>query len=428
MLDFQRLTLAALIDSGSIKPALEANLTSEHFANYEDVWTFVEQYARRNGKAPTRQIMEARYPKLDLPSGQEQEVKALIAHLTHNWLYDRASGLLEDASRILLDDDPEAALEYLQRQARQLKSTTSLRTRDVDVLGDWSRFLQDAIGRVQASQDGQIRGISTGFKALDDRTGGLDPTELVTVVARQGEGKSWALMYMAVSAVMQGKSVCFFPLEMSEAQVGFRFHVLFQGQMNPNGALRHNGLTQGKNIDLKSYREFLERLDTEVPGKLIMCHSDRRFSPGQVIAKVEEHQPDLVVIDYLTLMALGDRELEGWSDIRILTKELKSIATEYEVPVLVAAQANRVATSRKGPPELADIAFGDAIGMDSDRVISFKKVTGRVTQGRVIKNRHGDDLQRYLWLRTEYNAGKIVEINQEQAQELIDEDRDRADG
>lgn len=423
MLDFQRLTLAAIIDSGSVRPAFEANLTAEHFPNYADVWAFVEQYARRNGKAPTRQIMEARYPKLDLPAGQEQEVKALIGHLVHDWLYERASGLLEEASRLLLNDEPEIALEHLQRQSRQLKSATALRTRDVDVLVDWDRFFQDAIGRVQLVQDGSLRGISTGFKALDERTGGLDSTELVTVVARQGEGKSWALMYMATAAVMQGKRVCFFPLEMSEAQVAYRFHVLFQGHLEPEGRLRHSGLTQGRNIDMVGYRAFLQRLETEVPGKLIMCHSDRRFSPGQVLAKIEDHQPDVVVIDYLTLMALGDREIEGWSDIRILTKELKSIATEYQVPILVAAQANRVATNRKGPPELADIAFGDAIGMDSDRVISFKKITNRVTQGRVIKNRHGDDLQRYLWLRTEYNAGKIVEVTQDQAQELIDEDR-----
>ena len=217
--------------------------------------------------------------------------------------------------------------------------------------------------------------------------------------------------------------VCFFPLEMSSSQVAFRMHTLFQARIDPKGPLRNNQLTQGT-VNLASYRAFLERMSDEVPGKFILCQSDRKFSPMEVLIKLQEHRPDVVVIDYLTLMGLGSRELEGWSDIRILTKELKSLAVEFETPIIVAAQANRVATQRKGPPELADIAFGDAIGMDSDRVISFKKVSQRVTQGRIIKNRHGDDMRKELWLLTDYNRGLIEEISQERATEVIDEDKD----
>lgn len=423
MNDFQRLTLAALIDAGTIRPALEVGLTEEHFNQYPDVWRFVEQYVRRNGKAPTRQIMEARYPQLDLPPGQENEVSALIGHLQHDWLYEKASHLIDEASQLLLRDEPAEALGYLQTKARHLTAAFAKGANDVDLLSDWDRFWQVAVGRREAATSGELRGITTGFPTLDEQTGGLDSTELITVVARQGEGKSWTLMHMAASAVMQGKTVVFFPLEMSSSQVAFRMHTLFQARVDPKGTLRNNQLTQGS-VNLAAYRAFLERLETDVPGRFILCQSDRKFSPLEVLAKLQEHRPDVVVIDYLTLMGLGSRELEGWSDIRILTKELKSLAVEFETPIVVAAQANRVATQRKGPPELADIAFGDAIGMDSDRVISFKKVTKRVTQGRIIKNRHGDDMRKDLWLLTEYNRGHIEEISQERALELVDEDKD----
>lgn len=428
MRDFQRLALASLIDSGSIKPALEGGINEEHFPAYVDVWRFVEQYVRRNGKAPTRQIMETRYPQLSLPTGQHEEVEALLEHLRHDWLFERASTMLDDASQLLLKDEPQQAVAFLQGKSRDLSAYAGTGGQpDADLLQDWDRFFQDAVGRMAATQGGELRGITTGFPTLDERTGGLDTGELVTVVARQGEGKSWALMHMAVSAVMQGKKVCFFPLEMSPTQVAFRMHVMFQQRLDPSGSLRNNALVQGKGYNLAAYRAFLERLAEEIPGKLIMCQSDRRFSTTQVLAKIQEHQPDLIVIDYLTLMALDSRELEGWSDIRILTKELKSLATEFQQPIIVAAQANRVATGRKGPPELADIAFGDAIGMDSDRVISFKKVSSRVTHGRVIKNRHGDDMRKDLWLFTDYNRGQIMEIDQNRASEIIDEDKDHSE-
>jgi replicative DNA helicase len=416
-----------MIDSGSIKSALEEGVNEEHFPAYADIWRFVEQYVRRNGKAPTRQIMEARYPKLDLPIGQQEEVGALLEHLKHDWLFERASTMLDEASQLLLKDEPQQAVAFLQGKARDLSAFASTGQQDSNLLQDWDKFFQDAVGRMAAVQGGAIRGTTTGFATLDERTGGLDSGELVTVVARQGEGKSWALMHMAVSAVMQGKKVCFFPLEMSPTQVAFRMHVMFQHRLDPSGALRNNSLVQGKGYNLAAYRAFLERLAEEVPGQLIMCQSDRRFSTTQVLAKLQEHQPDLIVIDYLTLMALDSRELEGWSDIRILTKELKSLATEFQIPIIVAAQANRVATNRKGPPELADIAFGDAIGMDSDRVLSFKKVSNRVTHGRVIKNRHGDDMRKDLWLYTDYNRGQIMEIDQNRASEIIDEDKDHSE-
>ena len=65
--------------------------------------------------------------------------------------------------------------------------------------------------------------------------------------------------------------------------------------------------------------------------------------------------------------------------------------------------------------------------MDSDRVISFKKVSGRITHGRVVKNRHGDDMRKDLWLYTDYNRGQIMEIDQNRASEIIDEDKDQSE-
>lgn len=423
--DFQRLTLAALIDSGSVRQAFEAGLTEEHFPAYPDVWVFVEQYVRRNGKPPTRQIMEARYPQLELPMGQELEVRPLIERLLHDWLYERASRVMDEAGEILLQDNPVQALAFMQSQSRTLAARMVDGSTDVDLLADHDRWFQEAIGRAAAVQRGELRGIATGFRALDEKTGGLDDGELVTTVARQGEGKTWTLMYTATSAVLQGKKVCFVPLEMSQAQVAFRFHCLFQGRMDPGGHLRNSALTTGRGYDLKTYRDFLQRLHTDVPGKLILCDPVRQFSPATVLAKIQEHEPDMLVVDYLTLMSCsGGKAIEDWSSIRQLTQELKALAMDFKVPILIAAQANRTAVMRQGPPELQDIAFGDAIGMDSDRVISLKRCSKRVTQGRMIKDRHGEEIRRDFYLRTDYNRGRVDEVTEDKATELIQEDRD----
>ena len=68
-----------------------------------------------------------------------------------------------------------------------------------------------------------------------------------------------------------------------------------------------------------------------------------------------------------------------------------------------------------------DISFGDAIGMDSDRVISFKKIGQQVMQGRVIKNRTGEDYRPDVWLETDLNLGRIAEVEHGRALELMED-------
>lgn len=429
--DWQVLLIAALIDLGSWKPAQKAHLTQEHFSQYQDIASWIEGYLKRHGKTPTRQMLETNASRIVWPTGQAEHVDALIYSVKNQWLMDKMHLAMKETINLMVSDkDTQLSLSYMSSQLQSLQVRMQDHDRDLDLATDWQFFFQEAVVRREAQINGSINGVMTGFKALDQMMGGIGSTELVTIIARQGQGKSWAMLYMAAQALLQGKKVCFLPLEMSITQVGFRLHVILQQELKKRvkesfhniDEILNTELTTGNN-DLRSYKEFLQLLESEVGGKLILTENPGKINASSIMAKMEEHQPDILFIDYLTLMeSSGGQRQEGWQEIKALTQELKRLAMNQECPIVVAAQANRQASHRDGPPELTDIAFGDAIGMDSDRVISLKQHNNRITQGRLIKNRHGEGRIDF-WLNTEYNRGKITPVDHERALMIIDEEK-----
>lgn len=428
--DWQVLLISALVDLGSWKPAQKAHLTQEHFSQYPDVVQWVEGYLRKHGRCPTRQMLETHAPRINWPQGQTDHVEALVRAVKDQWLKDQLHQAMRQTINLMMNEQEGAVpLAFMGSQIQTLQTRMQDHDRDLNLTEDWQFFFQEAVGRREAQINGDISGVMTGFKGLDKTMGGIGSTELVTVIARQGEGKSWAMLYMAANALMQGKDVCFLPLEMSITQVGFRLHVILQHLLKNrvkerfhgiDEVLNHN-LTTGSSYDLASYKQFLQLMEEEVPGKLILTENPGKINPGSIMAKMDEHKPDILFVDYLTLMQSGGNNQDGWQEIKQLTQELKRLAMNQECPIVIAAQANRMAAARNGPPELTDIAFGDAIGMDSDRVISLKQHSNKVTQGRLIKNRHGEGRTDF-WLETSYNRGRIQEVDHERALSMMDED------
>jgi DnaB helicase-like protein len=438
--DFQVQLISAVVDSGTLHDCQQAGLGIEHFSQWPDCWKFIEQHHRQFGRVPTRQTVENRFPRMSFPRGQVGDLHFLIAEVRSQWLYDRMSDLLESTVQLMTSPDHtvQDALHHLQSQAQSVQLQHGSDQKDVSLLGSIGReqVLDQAVRRIAAHHNPDLSGLRTGFSEFDKTTGGLDDTELVVLLARVTQGKSWGLLYMAANMLMQGKRVLYFPCEMSQAQVAFRLHVILQyhflqkfpDEMKGLKPFLNQSLTQGSGYDLKSYKEFLELLEQKLPGSFIVSEPPGILRPSHVLNKIHLHKPEAVVIDYLTLMEPDNYQsgTEDWKAVKRLTSDLKRMAMHQKVPIITAAQSSRQGSSRKGPPELEDIAFGDAIGQDADRVLSIKQLSRRVTMWLTIKNRHVDSRVKGF-LEHQWNQGKIKEVSQDRAMELLEEDGARGD-
>jgi replicative DNA helicase len=326
---------------------------------------------------------------------------------------------MRDMTDLIADGRIDEAISSMKKTMTTVASSIGS-IRDTDILTDWKDVYDEVRNRKDHFDEHGMAGIPTGFDTIDQRTGGVQPGQSWIIGARLGEGKSWALLRMAVSAVIAGYNVQFDALEMSRAEVGMRLHNFMSGAVGKD-VFKSLSLAQGKDFDIKQYRQFLRELSSLQKGKLHVS-DDRRIGALEIAAQIERNKPDIFFLDYLTLAKTqGDG---GWQDIGKFSKDIKEIGGEYHVGMVSAAQLNRNATGRE-VAGAEDLAQADAIGQDADAVINMKKRSERITEAKLVKYRHGRSGYRFF-IMTDMELGKMEEVSFNKAQDLIAEDKEKA--
>jgi len=256
------------------------------------------------------------------------------------------------------------------------------------------------------SPDG-ITGVPTGFADLDQKTAGLQPTELVILAARPAMGKTSFALSLAQNAAISGGWPCLvFSLEMSSTQLAER--MLCSEAKVDASALRRGQLQRQDMTNLTYAANTLSKApilidDTPALSLREVRARSRRFRSDKSLFETGPHgkkKTGLIVIDYLQLMrgspqaAKANREQE----ISEISRGLKSLAKELDCPVLALSQLNRSLEQRTDKrPQLSDLRESGAIEQDADviffiyRDVIYNKDTETPDIAEVIigKNRHG---------------------------------------
>ena len=212
-----------------------------------------------------------------------------------------------------------------------------------------------------------ITGISTGFLQLDELTAGFQPSDLIVLAARPAMGKTTlALNIAAQAALRHGKTAGIFSLEMSHQQVFFRLlcsearvdaHRLRTGRVGRDDWQRIIKAFGG----LSEAPMYID--DTPGMGVMEMRAKSRRLKL--------ERGLDLLVVDYLQLMRGRDRRDSRQQEISDISRSLKELAKELNIPVVALSQLSRAPEQRHGDrrPQLSDLRESGAIEQDADVVL-----------------------------------------------------------
>ncbi len=223
--------------------------------------------------------------------------------------------------------------------------------------------------REHAERSGSgITGLTTGFTELDDLTSGLQRTDLVIVAGRPSMGKTALCLTLAQNAALRANAiVALFSLEMSKEQLVTRM-LASEGRINAhrfrNGHLMTNEWERlGTAITtLGEAKIFID--DTPGISVLEMRAKCRRLA-------AEQKGLDLIVVDYLQLMSGGKRTESRQQEVSQISRELKGIAKELNVPVLALSQLSRAPEARSPPkPLMSDLRESGSIEQDAD-VVAF---------------------------------------------------------
>lgn len=300
----------------------------------------------------------------------------------------------EIANACYLAKEPvEAIMERTEKRVFELVQNRNA--------GDYVPIKQvvlNALERIEkaSKSKGTVTGIPTGFIDLDYKTSGLQPSDFILVAARPSMGKTAFVLNIAQHvAFRQNKAVAIFSLEMSKEQLVNRMFSLesyVDAQMLRNGNLKDSDwekLIEGAGIIGKS-----KLIIDDTPGISIseMRSKCRKYKL--------EHGLDLIIIDYLQLMSgsVGKRSDSRQQEISDISRSLKALARELNVPVISLSQLSRAVEQRPDHrPMLSDLRESGAIEQDADVVMFiyrddyYHKDTEHVNEAEIIiaKQRNG---------------------------------------
>ncbi|MDQ6859296.1 MAG: replicative DNA helicase [Chloroflexota bacterium] len=268
----------------------------------------------------------------------------------------------EIARLALVREDARGAVEDAQRLLFAV-SETSLHRDIVSLEVALNRY----IAQIEERGDDAQPGVPTGLKTLDAKTGGLQPSDLILVAGRPGMGKtSLALCFIEHAALRAGKTCAIFSLEMSELQV-------VQRLISMNAEIDGNRIRRGR-LSLPELQAI-----SDASGRLqqaqIYVEESSRLTVTDILAKSRRLQAergtlDLIVIDYLQLIegAAGDED-NRVQEVAKISRALKAIARELEVPVVALSQLSRQIETRGTEPMLSDLRESGALEADADLVM-----------------------------------------------------------
>jgi len=218
-----------------------------------------------------------------------------------------------------------------------------------------------------AAIEGFVTGIPTGFREFDRLTAGLQPGDLIIIAGRPSMGKTALALNIGYNAAnITGKAVAFFSLEMSKLQLGIR---LLGFDAGIDASRLRTGFLKDKEWELLT--ESASRL-SEMP---IYIDDTSSISVLEMKAKCrrlkKNHELGLVIVDYLQLVQ-GHKSYESRQlEISDISRMLKALAKDLNVPVIALSQLNRRVEERQNKrPQLADLRESGAIEQDAD-VIAF---------------------------------------------------------
>jgi replicative DNA helicase len=261
---------------------------------------------------------------------------------------ESAAGLLDEAEQRIF----KIAQESESRQAVEL-----------------SDLIREAIERLEASDGQPLTGVGSGFSDLDTLTGGFQRGELIILAARPSMGKTALALNIAEHMASRGEPVGVFSLEMSSSQLVQR--VLASRSGVDGDRMRRNALRSSEFRalfaacdELRSAPMFID----DTPGLTLL----------QLRAKArrmkQQHGLQAIVIDYLQLMTSGQKSESRQQEVSEMSRGVKALARELDVPVICLSQLNRAAEQREGHrPRMSDLRESGSIEQDADVIMMLHR-------------------------------------------------------
>ncbi|MDQ1747840.1 MAG: replicative helicase [Frankiaceae bacterium] len=315
--------------------------------------------------------------------------------------YGAAAGMGGDVDEVV-DRAQQAVYEVTERRT----SEDYFRLEDV---------LQQAFDEIEAmgSRGSELYGVSTGFRELDELTNGLHAGQLIVVAGRPAMGKSTIGMdFLRAASIKHQMTSVLFSLEMGRSEITMRM-------LSAEAQIWLSNLRTGKMTDADWNR--LARRMGEIAQAPLFIDDSPNMSMMEIRAKArrlkQRHDLRLIVVDYLQLMTSPKRVENRQQEVAEMSRSLKLLAKELEVPVVAISQLNRGAEQRQDKrPQMSDLRESGAIEQDADMVIllhredAYEKESPRAGEADLIVAKHRNGPTKDVVVLSQLHYSRFVDM------------------
>lgn len=351
-----------------------------------DIYRLMEDYAERSGAAAPSALVKRLFPEFHHITGVDRSWAAeRLRDSTRNRAALRlAKTIVEDVRR----DSPSWLVE--QRIREYVEGLANHASTGIDLM--------------DVTEEPARSTIPVSYEGLR-RAGGMSDGQLVLIAGRPGDGKSWRLVQHAVDAARAGRTVYYYSLEMTAAEMAKRFALVLLGRsavaMQP--------------------AERAERMRALLRGRIVI--RDQTYGPCTpgIIAR-DVSAGDVAVVDYVGLMTSGhfDGSKAGHEVAKDIATGLTTACKSRRALVIAGVQLNRTAAGSGDRFGVEALAQTDALGQNADMVVALRRPAEDVTSNIVLKARHGESGVKWFSMFEPVGRG-FSEIDREDAWSAIDE-------
>jgi replicative DNA helicase len=395
--------ISAVCKNKDISTILADN-SDDLFVSHKDIWDGLKSYYYKFRAVPEASILKDKFKDFE-PVETKGETGYYLDKLKNEFVGNKLKTILMQAGSSLKEDAPSRVLGTMQSQLANLsRYTNNVKDLDITDLDSAERHYESV--RTRSLAMGGSPGILTGFDAIDKAyPTGMAPGHLIVAIGWPGRGKTWFTSYLACKAWEQGFKPMIVSLEMAPENMRDRIYTMLG-----SGLFRASDLSKG-DINIDDFKTWGKK-KTEGKNSFILVSNEGagEVTPATIQGKIDQHKPDLVILDYHQLFNDNKRSNSEVERNRNISRDFKLLAVTNGIPIIdiTAATADDI-SDQKEPPMMSQVAWSKAIEYDADMAIAVHKHANTDLIEIVSrKNRHGHDFRFFLdW---DINRGVITPI------------------
>lgn len=398
-------TLISAVCKNKDISTLLADNVDDLFTSHRDIWEGLKSYYHKFKAVPEVGILQEKFKDFEPDFNVKAETAYYLDVLKNEFLSSRIKSILLRSGSALKEDAASRVLAEMQQELSSLNKFTN-NVRDLDITDAESAIRHIEALKVRSAEMGGSPGIKTGFQAIDlAYPTGMAPGHLIVAIGWPGRGKTWFTSYLACKAWEQGFKPMVISLEMTPENMRDRIYTMLG-----SGLFKASDFSKG-DINVDDFRTWSNKKFENKNGFILVSNEGSgQVTPNSVQAKIDQHKPDLVILDYHQLFTDNNNSKAPTERNMNISREFKNLAVRNNIPIIdiTAATADDI-SDQDNPPMMSQVAWSKAIEYDADMAMAIHRYSGtNMIEVVSRKNRHGHDFGLYLdW---DINRGVVKEI------------------